>query len=90
MQVPGTLEKERKKFEDYVELFGEHRFNREVVVQDREYTVSTDPAELQAVDRSAIYSHRIEMWRGLERSFSRLLSHRVGFIASTQCGMLGF
>ena len=51
--MPDTLEKERKKFEDYVELFGEHRFNREVVVQDREYTVSTDPAELQAVDRSA-------------------------------------
>lgn len=24
------MEKERKKFEDYVEMFGEHRFNREV------------------------------------------------------------
>ena len=29
-KVPDTKEKERKKFEDYVEIFGEHRFNREV------------------------------------------------------------
>ena len=62
------MEKERKKFEDYVEMFGEHRFNREVSskmnlavdhqkpaskvkVEDREYTVSTDPTEWLAVER---------------------------------------
>jgi len=50
-KVPDTVEKERKKFEDYVEMFGEHRFNREVKVEDREYTVSTDPTEWLAVER---------------------------------------
>jgi len=50
-KVPETKEKEKKKFEDYVEIFGEHRFNREVKVEDREYTVSADPAEWASVER---------------------------------------
>ena len=49
--MPSTLEKEREKFADCLEVFGEARFNKKVEYQNRQYTSSTDPKEWSMVMR---------------------------------------
>jgi len=56
-KVPGTLEKEREKFSDYLEIFGEERFSRPVEYQNRQYTTSSDPSEWAMVER---YMHQCQ------------------------------
>eukprot|EP00090_Calanus_glacialis_P003830 TRINITY_DN12870_c0_g1_i1.p1 TRINITY_DN12870_c0_g1~~TRINITY_DN12870_c0_g1_i1.p1 ORF type:complete len:219 (-),score=81.87 TRINITY_DN12870_c0_g1_i1:111-767(-) len=55
-KVPGTLEKEREKFTDYLDTFGEARFSKPVEYQNRQYTTSTDPSEWAMVERYMVQS----------------------------------
>jgi len=49
-KVPETLEKERKKYEEYTEVFGEERYsNRDTNIREIKYTASQDPAEWSSV-----------------------------------------
>ena len=50
-KVPSTLEKEREKFSDYLDVFGEARFSKPIEYQNRQYTTSTDPTEWAMVER---------------------------------------
>eukprot|EP00092_Neocalanus_flemingeri_P022567 GFUD01024470.1.p2 GENE.GFUD01024470.1~~GFUD01024470.1.p2 ORF type:complete len:220 (+),score=88.84 GFUD01024470.1:52-711(+) len=50
-KVPNTLEKEREKFSDHLEVFGESRFSKPVEYQHRQYTTSMDPTEWSMVER---------------------------------------
>lgn len=50
-KVPSTSEKEREKFSDYLDIFGETRFSKPIEYQNRQYTTSADPEEWSYVAR---------------------------------------
>ena len=51
LQVPNTVDKEREKFSDYLDTFGDSGFSKPVEYQHRQYTTSMDPSEWAMVER---------------------------------------
>jgi len=50
-RVPDTFEKERKKFEDHAELFGDNRFWKKIDNKKWEFVATQNPEEWKYVDR---------------------------------------
>ena len=49
--VPDTLDKERKKYEEYSDLVGNAKFSREANVETVDYVASQNPDEWSHVER---------------------------------------